>query len=536
MRRLRIHKAVLLICLCAFSCAQETVILETPGPEILAVKPEVMRAENDVIELAFSVPVINIRSMDACFRFAKSADVSPSLIQRAAKMHKSEAAGPFFPISITLSENRNMIFVKPGLKLDYNAEYSLWIFDCLRGNTGQILPLEEGNASFSVYRFKVEDGPFVLLSHDVILKGDLKVAPNRKHFSFQFSHKIAHIPQGAVRVGDAPLEVELSSDRFTLYASLPDPQERCERMQPDTQLQLVLSGLKDDAARTLGETAIAFQTDHECLLNSSSVLKNLQVQAYETHLDIAFDSLNLAWVHFNFATSDEKVSQSIKSKEQTLRVENLLQNALYQYELSVEDLFGQRQTVRGELQTRSVAKIAINEIMANPKTKKGQTDSNAEFIELYNYGDVPVDLSGFSIEIGSRTCAFQKNPAPGSLMLAPNAYMLLVGKKFDPMSAGINDGPAIYRMTGQSICGNLRNWPLPNVLLKDESKRIVDQFLGMPDPIEKGHSIERLNPSLKNGKEQFCYSRPDVGPTPLRVNGVAEKGCMQTQSKFWPAP
>jgi hypothetical protein len=239
--------------------------------------------------------------------------------------------------------------------------------------------------------------------------------------------------------------------------------------------------------------------------------------AYETHVEVSADVLYL----FKLSL---RIGDRVATGQAALRIDGLSPMTLYDYELEAENLFGDRETKVGRFETRPAATIAINEVLATPKLQKGQTDSLGEFIELYNYGSEAVNLSGYTIEVDSKICSIAGKDNP-VLLLPAKSFMILVGKKFDRRIFDLPDGSGLFRMSQQTICGNLRNWPLPLIILRDETGRKIDQFLGMAEPKEKGFSVERLNPTEKHGKEQYCYSRADVGPTPLRMNGITEKGC-----------
>lgn len=68
-------------------------------------------------------------------------------------------------------------------------------------------------------------------------------------------------------------------------------------------------------------------------------------------------------------------------------------------------------------------KIRINEVLPNPDTK-GDT---GEFIELYNFGDVTVDLSGWIIHDATKT---GKYIFPSGTKLDKQTYLLLTDKDF----------------------------------------------------------------------------------------------------------
>jgi hypothetical protein len=487
-------------------------------PKVTHVTPVILKAENNVVELHLSEPVINSRNMETCFRFAKSSEVSPSLLKRSAKARSTEISAPFLPVVASLSESRDAIIVTTRTKLEYKESYSLFIFDCLSNEAGSPLEVNDSLLGFSQYRFQVEEAPFRVLSHDIVLVGESLAFANRKHFHFHFSHPVSVYQKGSLRLDEQVLETILSDDRRTLLVSLDFA------LLPDTTHAFVLSEeIVDELGRHLPEQKILFKTHSVARLLESKIIRDVQVWGYETHADIAFDAAHAANTHLKLGRTRAHWDKEFTTVTGAFHIEGLEPHVNYAYELEVENVFGQRETQSGHFESKRLDNIAINEILASPKLRKGQGRSLGEFVELYNFGDTPVDLSGYSIEVDGKECPFPKSKS--MLILPAKTFMLIVGNKFDPRLFNLPESSAILRMSRQAICGNLRSWPLPIIILKDASGRKVDQFLGMAAPKDKGFSVERLNPSAKNGKEHYCYSRSDIGPTPLRANGIWENGC-----------
>lgn len=523
------------ICLTlVMGCANESIVKDNAAAKIESVQPQrPLGVLNDEIELVFSKPVINFRNLETCIRFAKSDQISEAQLERASKVSKSEAKSPFMTVSVRLSANRSAIKIALSSKLDFNTPYSLWIFNCLKDDSGNTLISKNDLAKYLRFDFVAEDGPFTLTSHNLFLSGNQKIPLNRTHFFFRFSHAIAALPTNAIRINDMALDARLSSDQKTIIASRRKHQED-EKLLPGSNYQFIFDpGILDSTGRSLSQGPIEFEADNEYSFSQNSILREVEVLGYENFADVLFHAENLVFAHLSYGSSEQQLEclgltclsleGPFSEMEQVFAVAGLDQNKTYYFELAVEDLFGRTEVKKGEFQTRDLPQIAINEIFASPIKKKGVKDSNSEFIELYNFGDEDVSLADFTLEIENKTCVL--NLEAQTLVLPAKSFMLLVGKSFEPQRFGLSDSPAIHRMHGQTICGNLRNWPLPQIVLRDGNGRRIDKFTAMSELKAKGHSIERLNPSEKNGKEKFCYSRLEVGPTPLRTNGVVEKGC-----------
>ncbi len=120
----------------------------------------------------------------------------------------------------------------------------------------------------------------------------------------------------------------------------------------------------------------------------------------------------------------------------------------------------------GSEQVTSTKEVAINELLADPNGTQDYngdgnfTDSGDEFIEIYNYGESDVDISGWEI-------------MDGSVLVIPSGTVLVEGE-FMYFVAGDKDG-----LHGEEWSGS---WPsLTNsgdeIKLYDSDGRLVDQFV-----------------------------------------------------------
>lgn len=496
MKRSRIYSISWLCLLFFTSCAIDSFDQFGDLPTITSAIPQVLFAENSQIELQISKPVINHRNMETCFRFAKSKSVTPVMLKRAERTKSSEVFAPFLESSMALSASRDKIIVIPRVRLEYGENYSLYLLNCFRDERGA--PLAP-----STHEFVVEAEPFRIISHDIILPGDSLAMPGRKYFHFRFSHPLKPDKLPTIMFGALSTQTSLSKDDHELQVTLEGD------LLANTTYEVSFGSLIKDS--------IVFETAAENSKYRGSLFRDLHITGYESHVEIETNAPSL----FRLSARMGEISAQGKGP---LSVEGLTPNASYDYEIEAENLFGERETRTGKVKTRRVASVTINEIMANPKLPKRVSDSVGEYIELFNFGEEAVNLTGFTIEVDGKVCSLTTKGNP-FIVLPAKSFMLLVGKKFDPAVYDLPANTAIFRMPTQTVCGNLRNWPLPAITLRDETGRKVSRFSSMPSAKEKGFSVERLNPSEKHGKEQYCYSRTDVGPTPLRMNGISEKGC-----------
>jgi len=159
-------------------------------------------------------------------------------------------------------------------------------------------------------------------------------------------------------------------------------------------------------------------------------------------------------------------------------------------------------------------KLVINEIMYNPLD---DPDQKREYVELYNYGDLPIDLSGFSFVTGIQY-TFRQG------VILPSGQYLVVAK--DPKYMFIHYG-------GINIYGPFEG-KLDNggeiLELADASGDIVDSVNFNDDPPwdvgadGTGSSLELIDPTRDNDiHDNWRASQPlGAGGTPGAPNSVFE--------------
>jgi hypothetical protein len=87
--------------------------------------------------------------------------------------------------------------------------------------------------------------------------------------------------------------------------------------------------------------------------------------------------------------------------EHAVDVTGLTVNERYRVVVSAEDDVGGVATGAIEFLTEPLPKLAVNEVMADPDV----TENTAEFIELLNFGDVELDVSGWRVNVtGNSLC------------------------------------------------------------------------------------------------------------------------------------
>lgn len=150
--------------------------------------------------------------------------------------------------------------------------------------------------------------------------------------------------------------------------------------------------------------------------------------------------------------------------------------------------------------------ITINEILPdpNPQVDSLPSDTNAEFIELYNRSQHPFNVKGW--QINGKTLP--------EIILLPDTYLILCHQEF------LNN----YQYYGNTVA--LSNWPsLPNtgstIYLKDDRGAFIDSLVYGSELIKGGYSIEQINPDQPcNLSVSYAVSTHPNGATPGKINAV----------------
>ena len=134
--------------------------------------------------------------------------------------------------------------------------------------------------------------------------------------------------------------------------------------------------------------------------------------------------------------------------------------------------------------------LVISEIQYNP----AGPDTTSEWFELYNPGNAPIDLTGYTLSDCVMVPNFQVTFTGGTV---PAHGVRVFGNSTDP---GLNGGAAVDQAYGDAF-------PLPNtvgtLLLRDPSGGLVDQVAYSrftPWQAKVGHAIELQGAALDNTK------------------------------------
>tara|TARA_B100001250_G_scaffold208643_1_gene179091 strand:- start:10328 stop:12625 length:2298 start_codon:yes stop_codon:yes gene_type:complete len=161
--------------------------------------------------------------------------------------------------------------------------------------------------------------------------------------------------------------------------------------------------------------------------------------------------------------------------------------------------------------TTSHNDVIINEIFVDPSPSIGLPEH--EYIELYNTTNSSINLSGWTITIGTTEKTF-----PNSVIEADSFLILIKEDVVDSFPNNISK----IGLTSVSLTNSGSNIILKNnVGLVINSIAYTDRWYNDDNKSDGGWSIERVNPSLFcEGKNNWRAAKANLGGTPGKQNSV----------------
>lgn len=182
--------------------------------------------------------------------------------------------------------------------------------------------------------------------------------------------------------------------------------------------------------------------------------------------------------------------------------------------------------------------VVISEIFATPQ---GLSDPNeGKFVEIFNGGDDPVDLAGWGLarcaesacsSLPSSPWTFRPLVTGGSLVLAPGAYAVAGGDKFNPAAMGVPEGTLHLRGSTTTLISNSVSASTANsfalVSANGEMVSTYRAHLGTPNTGGRaGKSFERKDPLGPDTADNWLLSTAAIAgkagnfATPGRPNSA----------------
>jgi len=427
--------------------------------------------------------------------------------------------------------------IEPDAPLLPRTAYTLLISSSVRDPAGNPIVDSFGLAAVFRYDFETDAGAPAVADTDL---GTALVAPNRRRISVTFNQPVTNVGETTVSFSPpVPLEaVLLDESRTVATLFVAAPQTGCERFTPATTYTLALSdGIVADTGQALLPFAAEFTTGAACDTTPHTLVGAPAAVAGEVTATVAFATNKASTTLVRYGLDGGALDclgapcpvagvpvraptpgSSPLAFEHAVAIDGLTVGLTYRAVVSAEDDVGNVASAALTFTTEPLPKLAVNEVMVDPTG----TENAGEFIELTNFGDVDIDVSGWRVEVTGNSSCTATLPTPTTI--PAGAFLLVVGAAFTPATYGLADDTPMAKSAGNNICGS--------GLLNDGVQVKVFEPAGRPISTmgkhvrpDEGRSTERLSPDALDVAASFCLSRSDVGPTPGRQNGVTVQGC-----------
>jgi hypothetical protein len=159
--------------------------------------------------------------------------------------------------------------------------------------------------------------------------------------------------------------------------------------------------------------------------------------------------------------------------------------------------------------------VSITEILADP----AGPEPAQEFVEIVNYGDVLVDLSGWMIDDGGD---LNGDLITEGTMLAAGKAAVIVGADYNPEEPGeptLSADSLLIRLDSSIASNGLKNSEAETVELYDALKDLVSRYNGTAGAPREGVSTVRLAPGLPDGDAAAFGPEPGGSATPGTIDG-----------------
>ena len=412
-------------------------------------------------------------------------------------------------------------------------------------------PLVDGSGLKATFRydFQTDDGQPAVVSVDT--DGAALIAPNRRRITVTFNQPVQNVGEATLTFEPAvAIDAILLDETRTVATVLIGEGIGCSRFVASTLYTLVIDdGVVGDTGQTLAPFTATFTTGGACDTVSNTIVDGPDAIAGELAATLRFESSKQSTTEVRCGVAGgpldclgascpvlgnpARVPVSGSSPPRFLHsveIAGLQVNVRYDVVVSAEDDVGNTATGFVSFLTAPLPRVGLNEVMANPPAVFS-AEAKGEYVEITNFGDVDVDVSGWLIlveggdEGGGCTAVL-----PEGLILAPAGFLVVAGKDFDAVPYSLDADVVIARLVtpaqANGMC-SLVNSRAQAMLLADSDARPVSSISGYSGivPDNDGRSVERTDPAAADVETSFCFSRVDAGPTPGRANSVLVGGC-----------
>jgi hypothetical protein len=182
--------------------------------------------------------------------------------------------------------------------------------------------------------------------------------------------------------------------------------------------------------------------------------------------------------------------------------------------LRVEDINGNGVSSNHAVSEAAGVTVVLTEVLADPLGP----EPAQEFVEIVNFGEADVDLSGWMIDDNGDA---NGDTLPPGTALGPGEVAMLVSPEYDVL--GVEDpSPAatVRTITLDSSIGSngLKNAEAESLELYDASGQVVSRYDGALGPPREGISVVRRAPELPEGAPWLYVLDPNGTSTPGGVD------------------
>jgi hypothetical protein len=293
------------------------------------------------------------------------------------------------------------------------------------------------------------------------------------------------------------------------------------RLEPNALHELIVGGAARDAhGAPLGPSRIPFRTaagpdrappalldlacahDERAHAGACALLSDLSLT-----LRLRTDEPVIAELH----GAPSPVSQLAPAGELAVRMADLQPGSALELTLSLRDSAGNTTERAFSLRIPgALATLSITEVLADPLGPEPEQ----ELIELYNYGDAPVDLTGFTL---SDRADAPGSPLPSGRVMGPQTRALLVSDDFasgNGRDAPPPQGASLIRV-GRGLAGSGLSNAGEALYLRDRDGHRISAAPASPRP-RPGVCVVRISPDMRDGTDGSFAYEPDGTCTPGR--------------------
>ncbi len=450
------------------------------------------------------------------------------------------------PVPVDVDADGAALVITPLAPLEPRTAYVLLLGSDITDAASN--PLVDGSGLKALFRYDFETDGGQPTVTDVDVDGPGLVAPNRRRLVITFNQPVQNVGNDTLTLTPAaPIDAILANEARTEVTVLIGAGEGCNRLAPSTTYTLAVSAaVVGDTGQALAPFSADFTTGAACDAAPNLIVDGPDAIPGEVAASVRFETTKASTTEVRFGLSGGPLDclgaacpvlgtparaaiagSSPPRFLHSVELAGLALDSSYDVVVSAEDDVGNTATAPVSFITAPLPKVAINEVMANPSTS---SEATGEYVELVNFGDVVVDISGWLLLVdGGDEGGGCTAELPEAIGLAPGAFLVVAGVNFDEEHYALGGDVAVVQLASQSganaMCG-LVNDPKP-FLLADSDGRPVSTVSShaSTDPKENGLSVERIAPDAADVDESFCLCKASIGPTPGRANSVTIGGC-----------